>query len=344
MKKKKVLILGGSGFIGFGIVKYLVENRNYDITIADIFYSNQEDIMFNKYISDNKIRMIKGDFTKIKMFDKLENTYDFVYMLASVVGVNRCIEEPHEVIRINVSLIQNTLEWIIKNKIRRVLFSSSSECYAATTDEFDYLIPTPEQVPLTIANIAHPRFTYAVTKILGESAFLTYGKKYNFFTTIVRYQNIFGPRMGFKHVIPHLVERFIKGENPYKIYGGDQTRSFCYITDAAKGTVLAIENKNSDQNIFHIGSPDEITIEKLVKSVGNLMGFNGEYLPAKTYPGSVARRCPDISKAKRILKYVPNVDWKVGLDKTVSWYVEYFNSGNIIKDGGFKPPEKLTIN
>jgi len=342
MKKKKVLILGGSGFIGFGIVKYLVINRNYEITIADIFNNDQDDTYFNKYISDNKIKIIKGDFTNSKMFNKLENTYDFVYMLASVVGVNRCIEEPHEVIRINVSLIQNTLEWVVKNKIKRVLFSSSSECYASTTDQFNYLIPTPENVPLTISNIAHPRFTYAVTKMLGESAFLSYGKKYNFFTTIVRYQNIFGPRMGFKHVIPHLVERFIKGENPFKIYGGDQTRSFCYITDAAEGTVFAIENKFSDQNIFHIGSTEEITIERLVKSVGNLMNFNGEYVLAKTYPGSVSRRCPDISKAKKILKYSPKVDWEVGLDETVSWYLEYFNSGNIIKDGGFKPPEQLS--
>ena len=168
-------------------------------------------------------------------------------MLASVVGVNRCIEEPHEVIRINTALIQNSLAWIVKNNIGKVLFSSSSECYAASTDSFNYPVPTSEEVPLTISKIGHPRFTYAVTKMLGESAFLTYGKQYEFPVTIVRYQNIFGPRMGFKHVIPHLIQRFITGtENPFKIYGSDQTRAFCYISDAAEGTVLAMENKHSD--------------------------------------------------------------------------------------------------
>ena len=74
----------------------------------------------------------------------------------------------------------------------------------------DYKIPTDERVPLCIADVSDPRFSYAITKILGESIFLNYSKKYSFESTIVRYHNAFGPDMGFKHVIPHLVERFFK--------------------------------------------------------------------------------------------------------------------------------------
>ena len=221
--KKKVLILGGAGFIGLGIARFIGENRDYDITIADIFSPGQKDSGFNQVAADYSIKVIEGDFADPEMFFKLDSSYDYVYMLASVVGVNRCIEEPHEVIRINTALILNSLKWIIENNIGKVLFSSSSECYAATTDTFNYPVPTREEVPLTISEIAHPRFTYAVTKMLGESAFLTYGKQYKIPVTIVRYQNIFGPRMGFKHVLPHLVERFYKNnENPFiffnKIY------------------------------------------------------------------------------------------------------------------------------
>jgi len=340
--KKKVLILGGAGFIGLGIARFLGESRDYSITIADIFSPGQKDPDFDQIIADHSINVIEGDFAKPEMFAQLDNNYDYVYMLASVVGVNRCIEEPHEVIRINTALIQNSLEWITNNNIGKVLFSSSSECYAATTDTFNYQVPTPEKVPLTVSEIGHPRFTYAVTKMLGESAFLTYGEKYNFPVTVVRYQNIFGPRMGFKHVIPHLVERFYNNENPFKIYGADQTRAFCYITDAAAGTVMAMENENSDQEIYHMGSPEEITIEELTKTVGKMMGYKGEYKTAPTYPGSVSRRCPDISKSIKHLGYTPKVFWIDGLKETISWYIDFYKSGLPFNSGGFKAPDELS--
>ena len=343
MKKKKVLILGGAGFIGLEIANFLGTNREYDITIADIFSPGQKDSDFNTIVSTQSINVIEGDFTELSFFTKLDKNYDYVYMMASVVGVNRCIEEPHEVIRINTALIQNSLKWITENSIGKVLFSSSSECYAATTDIFNFPVPTPEEVPLTISKIGHPRFTYAITKMLGESAFLSYGKQYNFPVTIVRYQNIFGSRMGFKHVIPHLVQRFHEGlENPFKIYGADQTRAFCYISDAAEGTVMALENDNSDQEIYHMGSPEEITIEELTKTVGSLMDYKGAYEAAPTYPGSVSRRCPDISKSIKNLGYAPKVHWKDGLEETVSWYIDFYKSGAPIYSGGFKTPDELS--
>ena len=336
------MILGGAGFIGLGIARFLGGKRDCDITIADIFTTGQADDDFKRVVSSFSIKVIEGDFSKPENFSRLENEYDYVYMLASVVGVNKCIEEPHEVIRINTALIQNVLKWVVESKIGKLLFSSSSECYAAATDLFEYPVPTPEEVPLTISDIAHPRYTYAVTKMLGESAFLNYGKQYNFPVTVVRYQNIFGPRMGFKHVIPHLIQRFIEGdENPFKVYGSDQTRAFCYITDAAEGTVLAMENENTDQEIFHMGSSNEITIEELTKAVGGLMGYDGEYVAAPTYPGSVSRRCPDISKSIKFLNYLPKVSWLDGLRKSVIWYTDFFKSGVEIHSGGFKKPDDL---
>ena len=341
---KKVLILGGAGFIGLELARFLGEKRKYNITIADICSTDKEDSRFSEIVNNNSIAVIKGDFTDPQMFSQLGKHYDYVYMLASVVGVNRCIQEPHEVIRINTALIQNTLQWVINNNVGKVLFSSSSECYSASTDIFNYSVPTSEEVPLTISEISHPRFTYAVTKILGESAFLNYGKKYDFPITIIRYQNIFGPRMGFKHVIPHLVERFYNKEDPYRIFGPNQTRAFCYVDNAVEGTVLAMENDKSDQEVFHMGTAEEITIEKLVKFVGEFFEYKGKYISSPTYPGSVSRRCPDISKAKKFLGYKPKISWEEGLIKTILWYKDFFESGSPILSGGFEPPESLTNN
>lgn len=327
---KKVLLLGGAGFVGMYIAKYLSENRSYKITVADNFARGKRDDLFNELVTKYSIKVIEGDFTDPATYNLLSDNYDQVYMLASVVGVDNANSIPHEIIRINTALIYNTLEWIRRSTIGKVLFTSTSECYAGTIEAFGYTTPTPEEVPLCIQDIRHPRFTYAVTKMLGESGFLNYARILGFETTIVRYHNVYGPRMGFKHVIPHLAVRFRSGEAPFKVYGHDQTRSFCYITDAVEGTVLAMEQPGTNGEIYHIGTQDEITIGDLIHYSGDLMGYQGAYENAPTYPGSVSRRCPDISKAHTQLGYQPKVGWKEGVQQTMDWYNQYLESGKLV--------------
>ena len=333
---KKVLILGGAGFIGFNVAKFLAENKDYQIAIADNFMKKNRDEEFDKLVKNYNIKVIEDDFSKEEAYNKLDDTYDQVYMMAALVGVDNANSKPHEVIRINTALTLFTLEWIRRSKIGKVVFASTSENYAGTVDAFGYKIPTPEEVPLTIQNIAHPRFTYAVTKILGESGFLNYAKMLGFETTIIRYHNVFGPRMGFNHVIPHLVIRFRNGEDPFKVYGHDQTRDFCYITDAVEGTVLAMETPAANGQIYHLGTQVEITIGELIHYTGELMHFKGQYINAPTYPGSVSRRSPDVTKSKKELGFTAKVNWKDGLKKTVDWYNQYFDAGKTV-------PEKITF-
>ncbi len=322
--KRKVLILGGGGFIGSSVAKILSNRDNYDITIADNFHKKRDDESFIKFIEQKNINLIQADFTDTSSFDLLESKYDDFYMLASMIGVNNTLENPHEIIRVNTALIYNSLEWVKKNDIKNVLFTSTSECYAGTVEKFGYKIPTDENVPLCIDPIDHPRFTYAVTKMLGESGFLNYSRVFGFNCKIIRYHNIIGPKMGFGHVIPHLVERFTNGESPFKIYGNNETRAFCHIDDAALGTIQAMECEDAKHEIFHIGNDIEITIEDLVRETGKYFNYKGEYEIAPTYPGSVSRRCPDINKARTMLNYIPKIGWKVALVKTLDWYVDYY--------------------
>ena len=338
---KKVLLLGGAGFIGFNIAKYLARKGGYQITIADNFFraGGKPDVEFESFVNTYAVSIIEGDFTESSTYDQLDADYDYVYMLASVVGVDYVNKMPDQIIRINTALIYNTLEWLRKSKCGKVLFTSTSECYAGAIEAFGYTIPTPEDVPLTVSDIGHPRFTYAVTKMLGESGFLNYSRILDFDCSIIRYHNVFGPRMGFKHVIPHLVQRFRNKENPFKIYGHDQTRSFNYIDDAIEGTVLTMEKGKSGE-IYHIGTMDEITIEELVRTTGDLMGYSGEYEQAPTYPGSVARRCPDISKARKELGYEPKVSWQEGLKRTIEWYNSYLDSTEELHESFYDTKEK----
>ena len=338
LEEKKILLLGGAGFIGLNLASYICDNSNYHITIADNLSRGRMDKYLSSLIEDNDIKFIEADFTDPKSFLLLEADYDQCYMLASVVGVENTLSKPHEVIRINTSLILNTLEWLKTSNIRKVVFTSTSENYAGTIDTFGYKIPTPEDIPLSIADISHPRYTYAVTKILGESGFLNYAKVFDFECTVVRYHNVIGPRMGFKHVIPHLAERFIKGEEPFLMYGHDQTRSFCYVSDAVEATFLAMESINTNGEIYHIGTEQEITIEQLIKAAGKFFKYSGKYESATTYPGSTGRRCPDITKASDHFSYKPKISWQKGLEKTLEWYEDFFlKKGNTI-ESGFKKP------
>ncbi len=324
-ESKKILLLGGAGFIGFYLAESLSKNPLNKITIADNLFRGKMDSQLTKLIENNNIQFIEGDFTHSESFSLIGRDYDQVYMLASIVGVDNTLSMPHEVIRVNTHLILNTLEWIKESNIRKVLFTSTSENYAGTIDEFGFTIPTPESIPLSIPDIAHPRYTYAITKILGESGFLNYSNAFDFECTIVRYHNVFGPRMGFSHVIPNLVHRFMHGnEDPFMMQGHDQTRTFCYITDAIDATILAMESRKTHGEIYHIGADKEITIERLIKTCGEFFNYQGTYEPAPTFPGSTQRRCPDISKAFDHFSYKPKVNWKEGLEITLSWYQDFF--------------------
>ena len=114
---------------------------------------------------------------------------------------------------------------------------------------------------------------------------------------------------------------------PSYIYGHNQTRAFNFIDDAVDGTVKAMEY-GSNGEIYQIGSEEEITIDELTRYTGKIVGYSGEYINAPTYPGSVSRRCPDITKAKSELGYDPKVHWKDGLEKTINWYFTYLKADN----------------
>jgi UDP-glucose 4-epimerase len=339
--KKSVLVLGGGGFIGINIARRLLYDGGYDITVADRGFRGRLERHFPHADEQARLTVIEDDFSKAAAYDRLAPRYDHVYMMAAIVGVNRTLAHPEEVIRVNTALVHHTLAWLQRADVGRLVFASSSENYAAATDLFGAAIPTPETVPLVIGDIRHPRWTYAVTKILGESAFLHTGPKAGVEATIVRYQNAFGPDMGFRHAIPHIVQRFHQGQEPYLIYGAEQTRAFCYITDTVDGTIRAMETPRAAGEIYHIGNDVEITMRTLTHAVGELMGYHGEYADAPTYPGSVERRCPDITKSQSDLGYAPAVPWREGLRRTVEWYREFFASGRVPDDAGFEPPEKF---
>ena len=191
-------------------------------------------------------------------------------------------------------------------------------------------IPTGEDVPVVIEDVFSKRFTYAITKLFGESYIMHKCESLKINAKIIRYHNVYGPRMGFKHVIPQVIKRFQEGETPFKVYGENQTRSFNYIDDAVETTIKIMDEAKT--GLYHIGNDEEITIRELVEYIGKLSSYDGEYIKGDSHNESVSRRSPDISKIKSQLNIKPKVSWKDGVRRTYEWYMDYFlNDGDVFE-------------
>jgi UDP-glucuronate decarboxylase len=175
-------------------------------------------------------------------------------------------------------------------------------------------------VPVGVTDSQGARSTYALSKIGGESAVTHYADAYGFEAVIVRYHNVYGPRMGFDHVIPELMERALNEVDPFPVYGLEQTRAFCYVTDAVDAS-LALMNCRLDQcELVHVGNDNEIRISELLEKVLGGTGFQPAIQALPAAASSVSRRCPDIGKLRRLTGFSPMVSIQEGLALTWDWY------------------------
>ena len=323
----EVLITGGAGFIGFHLASSL-SSQGYEVTILDNFERGEEDKEFKELIKKENIKFVKGDVTLPETFDKLDMDYDQIYHLAAINGTSNFYNIPHKVLKVSVFGTINLLDWFVKCKKGKLLFTSSSEVYSGGLkllgDKFP--IPTPEDVPLVVDDPGNVRWSYGTGKIAGEVAIHAYAKVFNLKNfVIIRYHNIYGPRMGFEHAIPNFIERIVKKEDPFKIFGGQETRTFCYVSDAVRATQMVMEHQETNQQTIHIGrSDDEIKIIDLAKNLFEIAGVNPS-LDIKPAPeGSAIRRCPDTTKLKN-LGFKAKIDLKEGLKKCYDWYEDKFD-------------------
>lgn len=315
----KILITGGTGFIGSYMANYLHEN-NHEVTICDNNFRGTLD----SFVSH--LNFVNCDLTKKENLDILDTDFDCVYHFAAINGTENFYNIPHKVLTVNALSNINILEWCVENEIKKILSTSSSEVYAATLDK---KIPTPEDVVLSIDDIRNPRYSYAASKIYGESLFLSYHDNFDIDVRIVRPHNVYGPRMGFKHVIPQLIHRVHQKEDPFIVYGSEQSRSFCYIEDAVRCLEEIMNNESCSGKILNLGTDTETNIEDLVKLIFEVCEYTPDIEHADPLKGSVSRRCPDISVVKSITGYRPKVSLLEGVKESCKWYMEYYRNNEI---------------
>jgi UDP-glucose 4-epimerase len=318
---KSILITGGAGFIGYHVAKELSLKEGYRITIVDNLARGRKDPDFSDLIAKPNVDFIDADLTDTSTYKSLSTDFDFIYHLAAVIGVRNVTNNPDKVLYVNAISNLYLFEYASSlPNLKKIFFSSTSEIYAGTLFHFGMKIPTPEDTPLTLLDIKSPRTTYMLSKMYGESICFNYKKVHGVPFTIGRYHNVYGPRMGFQHVIP---EMFVKiSRDPIvEVPSPHHTRAFCYIDDAVKMTILACESELSNGEILNIGNQDqELEIIDLTRVVASVMNKNVQIVPLPDMEGSPSRRCPDMSKSIRILGYEPHTTVAAGVQQTYTWY------------------------
>jgi len=207
-----------------------------------------------------------------------------------------------------------------------VFFASTSEAYAGAVHG-TLPIPTPEDVPLSVGAIENPRFAYAASKILGEAAVIHGARARRVPYIVGRFHNVYGPRMGFDHVVPELSQRALAREDPFKVYGLEQRRAFCYVTDAVEAMTRLMEAPRAAGQIVNIGNAEEVSIERLVDIVLRLAEFAPAIERRPAPAGSPSRRCPDISRLRALTGFAPKVDLESGVRLTFAWYRDHSTAG-----------------
>ena len=325
MKKKKILVTGGSGFFGYELVKEL--SKKNEVKVLD----NNIRGNFDKFKGLKNIKTIECDITDQRAFKKLSKV-DEVYHLAFINGTENFYNHPEKVLDVGVKGIINIIEFVKLKKIKNFVMFSSSEVYGTPTK-----VPTNEKEMLKIEDIFNPRFSYSAGKIISESITINFLRNLDIKYKIIRPHNIFGENMGFKHVIPQIILKMFNSTNEFqksrakiKIQGnGKETRAFCYIKDAVKQTIF-ISDKIKENGIFNVGFNRETKIVDLIKEIDKILRIRTTIKSSKVRKGGTLRRCPDQRKLFKYKKF--NNNFIHGLKKTVNWYKEYYSRNDIKND------------
>lgn len=302
---KKVLITGGAGFIGSHLVDKLLSSGQKIVVLDDLSTGRHDNI--RQHISDPNFEFVMGSILNESLVEDVVSRVNEVYHLAAAVGVNLIVERPLESLATNIKGSEIVMEKCYKYG-RKILVTSTSEIYGKNTaDELD------EEDDRILGSPLKTRWSYSEAKAIEEILAHVYWREKGLPTVIVRLFNTVGPRQvgHYGMVVPRFVEQAVKN-HPITVYGdGKQKRCFCHVEDVVGAITGLMNNKESEGQVFNIGSQEEISIEELAHRVIETTKSKSEI---KRIPYDQAyevgfedmqRRRPNINKIKKFINWSP---------------------------------------
>jgi UDP-glucose 4-epimerase len=300
----RVLVTGGGGFIGSNLVRALVE-RGDQVRVLDNFSTGSQE-----NLTGLDVEIIEGELRSYERVHNAVRGTEVVYHLGALGSVPRSVQDPLTSSAVNVEGTLNVLLAARDERVRRVVFSSSSSVYGST----GALPRTEEMAP-------DPISPYGVAKLAAERYCISFSRVYESFETVVlRYFNVFGPAQSpesqYAAVVP-LFMTAIAGGKPITIYGdGEQSRDFTYVANVVDATVRAADAADANGRIFNVAAGQPANVNELAESIGRILCKPVEKVWAPPRPGDVRDSWADVTAARDALGYELSVPLEEGLDLT----------------------------
>lgn len=315
LKNSKVLVTGGAGFIGSHIVGELLKTDVAEVIVFDNFARGQKSYL-DPYIDDIRCKLFIGgaDIRDKDILDDAMKGCDYVIHTAAL-WLLHCKDYPRSAFHVNIEGTFNILEACVRNKIKKLVYSSSASVYGDAVE-----VPMTEQHPFMNQNF------YGATKIAGEAMCRAYFDRYGLDYVGLRYMNVYGPHQdqtaAYTGVIPIMLNKIDDNEPPEINGDGTQAYDFIYVEDVAKANIKALQSSATDQN-YNVGSGVQTSIKELCDLILKLKNSD-LVVKYKPYSEDDARRmvqnrigCPLKAKADLDFEYL--YDLQTGLEKLINW-------------------------
>ena len=313
----RILVTGGAGFIGSHLVEKLLSD-GHEVDNLDNFNDFYAPEIKRDNVSNcnsfRGYRLLEGDIRGRKYLTNIfdDREYDLVIHLAAMAGVRPSLQQPLLYSEVNINGTQNLLEECRRKGIKKFIFASSSSVYGNSQS-----LPFKET-----NNVDHPISPYAATKKAAELICHSYHHLYDISMICLRFFTVYGPRQRPDLAIHKFTNLISRGETLQLFGDGTTARDYTYIDDIINGVTGAIEYINVHQcfEVINLGESETISLLEMVEIISDEMGrkVDCEFLPMQ--PGDVICTFADISKAKKMIGYNPQTDFKSGIRKFLNWY------------------------